>query len=210
MKSEPALAFRGDWKWPGKDKFCWPTVQKELAEIPVILELVTNRRVCVQAGGNGGLWVLPFADAFDQVYTFEPDPMMFRCLVHNVDRQNVVFINGALDEEPGMIAVDRWCGEQNPGANRIDRTQGSVPSFRLDDFRFNHLDLLQLDIEGAEMLALKGAQETIKAHKPVIVLELRNHAGHYGSTDKQIRQFVHSLGYTTAGTMNHDEFFIPA
>lgn len=199
---------RDGWLWPADDTCTWVTVQKELAEVPELLSLCKRRKVCVQAGGNGGLWVKPLAEAFEKVFTFEPDPVNFRCLVHNVPHDNVVFTQGAL----GLVG-GQWCkllhSRGNPGATSVKYGAGEVPVYAIDELMLHGLDLLQLDIEGAELHALKGAVSTIQAFRPVICIELRNHAGRFGNDDEAVRGFLRDLGYHCERRMNHDEFWIP-
>jgi len=58
-------------------------------------------------------------------------------------------------------------------------------------------DVLKIDIEGAELYALKGMQKSLKKFKPVILIEINNEtfteAG-YGTKD--ILDFFNQLGYT--------------
>jgi len=195
------------WLWPKGDQFTWPTVIEELAEIPELVALCKERRVCVQAGGNGGLWVREFAGLFERVYTFEPDPILFRCLVHNVPCSNVVFTQAAVGGSSGFIAMDRWMGLANPGANRV-KGGGHIPQVTVDSYGLEHVDLIQFDIEGYELHALKGAQDTIMRCRPVICIELRDHSHHFGANDPEIREWVQGLGYRCAKRMNYDEFWV--
>lgn len=202
---------RDGWKWPRADKVTYPTVINELAEIPHLLELVPEKGVCIQAGGNGGLWVRPLAQAFRHVYTFEPDPLMFRCLVHNIDRDNVTFLNAAVGggEARAPVVMDRYI-PGNPGANRIaPANAGVIPTLRIDDLRVTRCDLIQLDIEGYEYQALTGAEQTITKYRPVICIELRMHSGHFGSSDEQIRELLRWHDYKCHKRMNFDEFWTP-
>jgi FkbM family methyltransferase len=195
------------WLWPKGDRFTWPTVRQELAEIPELVSLCRERRVCIQAGGNGGLWPKELAGIFEQVYTFEPDPILFRCLVNNVPHENVVFTNAAVGGASGFIAVDRWMGAQNPGANRV-KAGGVIPQVAIDGYGFESVDLIQLDIEGYELNALKGAQDTIMRCRPVVCIELRDHSHHFGTSDEEIRNWLRGQGYRCAKRMNYDEFWV--
>jgi hypothetical protein len=78
----------------------------------------------------------------------------------------------------------------------------------IDSYGFENVDLIQFDIEGYELNALKGAQDTITRCKPVVCLELRDHSHHFGATDEQIRGWMKSLGYRCAKRMNYDEFWM--
>jgi FkbM family methyltransferase len=200
---------REGWLWPKADTLTFPTVIKELAEIPDLLALCKRKDICVQAGGNGGLWVRPLAEAFGKVLTFEPDPLNFRCLVHNVPLDNVTFTQGALGSVGGQ-----WCKtlihKGNPGATKVKYGAGEVPVYAIDELMLPGLDLLQLDIEGAELHALKGAVSTITAFKPVICVELRGHSGSFGNDDEAVRRFLRSLGYERERRVNFDEFWTPS
>jgi FkbM family methyltransferase len=204
------VAMRPDgWLWPVGDTITWKTVQQELDEIPALLGLCKSRRTVVQAGGNGGLWVRPLAEAFERVMTFEPDPVNFRCLVHNVPHANVTFTMGALGPCGGEWGEVVHTYKGNPGAHHVKAGRGATPIYAIDEYMLTDVDLLQLDIEGAEMMALKGAVSTIEACKPVICVELRGHAGRFGNDDDAVRSFLRSLGYRMERRMHHDEFWIP-
>lgn len=208
MNLADACTDREGWLWPKGDGMTWVTVQKELDEIPVLVALCPRKRICVQAGGNGGLWVRPLAEAFEQVFTFEPDPVNFRCLVNNVPHGNVTFTQGALG-----ITGGRWCSltthKGNPGATHVNYGNGKVPVYAIDELMLPGLDLLQLDIEGAELSALQGAVQSIETYRPVICVELRNHAGRYGNDDEAVRRFLRERGYRMERRMHFDEFWIP-
>lgn len=203
-----ATTDRDGWLWPKADQYTFDVVQEELGEIEPLVALCKQRRTAIQAGGNGGLWVRPLAGLFETLYTFEPDAVNFRCLVHNVPASNVVFTMACLGSRGGSFAeVDRWL-PVNVGAHRMDYGKGNVPVMAIDEYCFRDVDLIQLDIEGAELMALKGAVETIALCKPVISIELRNHASQYGSTDDEIRDWLKGQGYTLARRMNCDEFYV--
>lgn len=203
------LETRDGLLWPVGDKMAYPTIVGELAEIPVILGYCKDRRTCIQAGGNAGLWPRDLAPEFEHLYTFEPDRTLFHCLVNNVSDENVTFINAALGDGPKLVGMDRMYWPANVGAMQTTK-EGRIPTFRIDDLGVTDCDLIQLDIEGAEYHALKGAEATIATSKPVIVLELRKNARAYGVFDQQIRDYMIGLGYRMAERVNFDEIFIPA
>ena len=73
---------------------------------------------------------------------------------------------------------------------------------------FEDLDLIWLDIEGSELRALIGAEETIKKHKPVVVIEERNlpQTKNYSTT---ARSWLESRGWTYYGKTHADAIFLP-
>lgn len=206
------IETRNGYFWPKGDVFAYPTIMEELKEVPELLRLCEQKRVCIQAGGNCGLWVIPLAGAFERVYTFEPDAKNFRCLVGNVPHDNVIFMQAALGDSAAHSFgnLDQWCGARNAGAHRMELTDaGIVPVLSVDSLRLDNVDLIQLDIEGCEMEALRGAENTISASRPVICLELRNHSPHFGTSDDEIRAWLTQRGYRCAKSINFDEFWTP-
>jgi hypothetical protein len=56
--------------------------------------------------------------------------------------------------------------------------------------------LIKIDVEGAEYLVFKGARETLRAHRPVILSELADEllAG-FGSTSRDVIRLLEAEGY---------------
>jgi FkbM family methyltransferase len=64
----------------------------------------------------------------------------------------------------------------NVGMHSVARHDDSkphelVPAVRIDDMNLSALDLLQLDVEGAEAFALRGAEQSLKKFRPVVSVE---------------------------------------
>lgn len=159
------------WWWPDSDKYCHK-VPDEYKDIEVIMPYVKGRDVVIQAGGNVGIWAKYYSKIFNAVYTFEPDPENFECLVHNSPEPNIVKFNTALGNKPEMVNVgspDKQ-HDNNCGAYQVIGA-GIHPTIRIDDLHLPECDLICLDIEGYEKFALEGATETIKKYRPTVVLE---------------------------------------
>ena len=139
----------------------------------MVLPLVRGRRVCVQAGGNCGVYPLALAKHFEKVITFEPDAENIACLRRNVTLDNVAIINAALGAETGTCTV-KVVEADNCGAHKTV-ADGDVEVWTIDDLRLDACDLIWLDIEGAEADAIKGARATIEKFSPIIVLEEKGH-----------------------------------
>ncbi len=129
----------------------------------------------VQAGGNMGMYPRLLAERFERVYTFEPHPLSFHCLVQNCQTENIVKINGALGPEASFIEnMFTIQGADNMGMNTVSKSETGrniIPLFALDSFNLPHCDLIALDIEGFEYNALCGMMRTIIEHRPVLIIE---------------------------------------
>jgi FkbM family methyltransferase len=159
----------GLW-WPDFDVRCRQAVVTECAAaMPVVLPLVKERRVCVQAGGNVGVYPLALAKVFDRVITFEPDEDNWLCLRKNVTLPNVMIFECALGSEPGMCGVLRIDTDNCGSHKTLPGT--AIPVRTIDSLGLDQCDLIWLDIEGAEADAIKGAMATIEKFSPIIVLE---------------------------------------
>lgn len=87
-------------------------------------------------------------------------------------RNQVHIVNAALSDKPGSGTLSKH--GTNPGAwtmRVFDDDSGDIPFMRLDAI-VTRIDLIHLDVEGFEELALKGGIGLIKEHKPYIVLEV--------------------------------------
>lgn len=77
----------------------------------------------------------------------------------------------------------------------------NVPQMRLDDLvkRSGVVpDALTLDVEGAELLVLKGAADTLRTHRPKVWASLHHDLieRDYGATVQQVHDYMASHGYT--------------
>lgn len=169
----------GPWVWARTDIHAWagPKMDWEGGHKQRILNLVPEdkRNVVVQAGGNMGMYPRLLSDIFRVVYTFEPDPINFHCLVANCQRDNIIKINTALGYKHELVRVSTepfadW--ETNYGVRTVvPATEAYLPTLTIDDLNLNACDLIMLDTEGYELNILKGAVKTIEAYHPVIFAE---------------------------------------
>lgn len=186
---------------PAGDKECHPVITQQVADVNEAIAICDRHNVCVQAGGNMGIWPFYLSTIFDWVYTFEPHPENFFCLSRNCPQENIIKIQAGLGQHPETMNIEGHV--KNAGAYQMAGV-GYYPVVRLDDFSFHTLDLLTLDIEGMELMALNGAQMTIQEHSPVIMLEDKGLSDKYGSKKGDVVKFLSGFGYEVHKEIHRD------
>jgi FkbM family methyltransferase len=173
--SDSILALHDGVWWPASDVECRKAATRDCdAQVKALIQHVRGRDVIVQAGANVGLYPLALADRFRQVWTFEPDPTNWACLVENLRARDslkrVVAQHCALGDAEGVCSPIE-VAKHNCGAHRVAYGRGTVPVRTLDSLKLDRCDAIWLDVEGAEFAALRGAADTIERHSPVVAIE---------------------------------------
>jgi FkbM family methyltransferase len=105
----------------------------------------------------------------------------------------------AVADEPGEATFHRVKGAHSRSSldtldyeeSRLERL--TVPVDKLDDALPDDFapSLVKIDVEGAEGKVLAGALETLRTHKPVVVVEHGSNARHFGTTTRQVHELLH-------------------
>jgi FkbM family methyltransferase len=189
---------------PGIESCCFDLTTNDADEPSMISSLVPNKGIMIQAGGNVGYFTKMYADIFQYVYTFEPIPALFHCLNRNIQKDNVFKFQACLGDAHGCVSLGRKVGNNAGSANVVG--PGMTPTIRIDDLALPGCDLIQLDLEGYELLALKGGLDTINKYKPIIVIEL-SWSTRYGITPEMIDAWFNSIGYKRTRIMNQNSMY---
>lgn len=187
--------------WPASDKYCFPVVFDMVEDMLPALSGTEGRRVAVQAGGNTGVWAAWLAERFERVYTVEPDPINYHCLERNVPG-NVWHRQAAFGERPGKVGLH--ADPANIGAHYIDG-KGEIPVVTIDSYALGACDYICLDVEGYELRALRGAVETIRAHRPTIQIEDKGLSRKYGAEKGDAEAWLAAeFGYQVVERVHRD------
>jgi FkbM family methyltransferase len=176
----------------------------------------------IDIGANIGWFTLAAAQnagPTGAVYAFEPAPAIFRRLSQNVAlNQNascgsITLINKAVADCEGEVpfyeSTDGNSGLSSmrdigsPSNERVmvpvtvlDAMLGSLPS----------VTLIKMDIEGAEMKALRGMRALIERDHPVLVIELTDEfLREMGSSAKDLCELVEAWGYVVCSRNGNGE-----
>ena len=148
----------------------------------------------LDVGANEGLYTLFSARRVGpagRVVAFEPSSRERRKLEHNVARNrlgNVTIVPCAVGSSEGtaalQIASGVHSGHNTLGALVYDDAPAAgvehVPVERLDTLieRLGvvTVDVIKIDVEGAELHVLEGARRTLAAHRPILMVEANDEA----------------------------------
>lgn len=197
------------WQWPeGDDKLL--IVFEQVHDIDKWVDRVDDFAVCVQAGGACGVWPLRLAQLFGRVHTFEPLTDNYACLMVNCDADNVTAYNKALSNVHKRVSISNDISERrNYGAGYIVDNPDGVETALIDELELDACGLICLDIEGAELDALKGAAKTIDAYKPLIVIEDKPmpQLGHFGRQVGDPGRWLKQFGYELVDRVHWDSVY---
>ena len=155
---------------------------------------------CVDIGANRGVFLKQFVRLAPkgQHTAFEPIPELAAVLIDEFPEIEV--FNCALSNRAGKAAfyhvpdMDSWSGlrkQQYPAD--VDPVAISVELACLDDCVKSdvRIDFIKIDVEGAELEVLEGAQATIARWKPWILFEhARIHNENYETTPDMVYDFL--------------------
>jgi FkbM family methyltransferase len=149
-----------------------------------------------------------------KVYAFEPSPETAGILESNVLfnrwQDRIEIVRSVVSDTDGLVSfytygtsmaaslsrenVERLNPERPPAA-----AETKVPSVTLDQFcksRGVTLDLVKIDVEGAELLTLQGAQELLRRDRPLVLCEIHPlQMQKCGSSQAELNSFLSEIDY---------------
>lgn len=184
----------------------------------LFLNLIRNGDVVFDIGANRGYYTLLFshlAGKSGRVHAFEPVPATFSRLARMVaagNRFDNVDVNEvAMGDRTG--AVNFYVpGDDDGQASMKKHNVGSwadaaiitpvkCKMIRLDDYvssrQTSRLDFVKCDVEGAELLVLRGALDSLRELRPILYLEVCGEwTKNFGYSPDEISKHLLTLGYS--------------
>lgn len=173
----------------------------------ICLGALTPGGVLYDIGANAGYISLAAAHArrSARVIAFEPLPALAEDVALAARRNGFDHLdvyNVALSAENGEAEL--FLPTQSVHASFVSREKGAtmvkVPTAKLDDAVAAGIipppSVIKLDVEGAEMLVVDGAVETLRTHRPLICFECDLNAERFGHTPGSFMGRLRALGYT--------------
>lgn len=193
-----------------KEKRPVRSLESQIDTLKYVLEgdMVPKRLLAVDVGAYRGSWTAIMAQNFKKVVAFEPTLESYEHLVTSAKQyKNIDIHNKAVMDGGGQLGLCKQPrGKKLTGVYFIPDTDGDTQSVCLDQMGLVGCDLLKIDVEGAELLVLKGARKLIGRDKPVIIIEIDGHGKRYGTKDWELRWFLETTLQYEEVVSNHPDY----
>ncbi|WP_414550955.1 FkbM family methyltransferase [Anabaena sp. CCY 0017] len=186
-------------------------VNSELAALKSLQQYLQPNDIFIDVGANFGLHTLYAAKLLEhqgQVFAFEPVISNLKLLQRNITlnslNQRVTIVSKAVSNSRQKSISFYLPSKDMTVTASLNQTSDNsleieVENTRLDDY-WQAVDLaiklIKIDVEGAELEVLRGAENILKKWHPVLVIEVHGFAlPEFGSSVNELRNFLSNLGY---------------
>lgn len=199
------------------------TKEYEPEIVETILKNITPNTDAINIGANIGLYTCLIAQKISsdkKVLGLEPTSNAFGLLERNVTRnhheERVIAFKGVAADTSGEFEINTIEGKEeyssignlvHPAVQDKQKDKQLVKGETLDSLVNLHQlkpGLMVIDVEGAELKVLRGAEEVLKKYKPVIISELEDSLlSEQGSSAIEVVEFLEKLGYKVRDIKNN-------
>ena len=172
-------------RWKGVEKLIFVFRENYESELKYLEAILSSGETFVDVGANIGIYTLAgsrIVGRSGRVIAFEPSVQSFPIL-----RENIC-LNGLTNVQAFRVALLDKTGDaflyhgEDPGKNSFgsdpyaERRGEMVEARSLDEAldlaSIQSVDVIKIDVEGAEELVLLGAKRVVHAHRPIVLFEL--------------------------------------
>src|SRR5437879_956602 len=193
----------------GFGKFIYAFREYYEPELAYLGKILSPGKVFIDVGANFGVYTLvasKLVGPAGKVISVEPTAQSFAILGRNVA------LNGSTNVRAFQLALTQAKGRAwlYHGWDPVGNSLGMDPLYGdegeevqtesldnlLEENGINRVDVIKVDVEGAEELVLRGAAKTLATNNPVVIFEFNpGCAARLALSPKGARDFLESLGY---------------
>ena len=168
-------------------------------EIKYLKEIKKKKKRFLDIGSNIGIYSYIFSKIYQNVDAFEPIIYQTQALkklsIKNIKIHNLALSNISTHREIYFPSINK---ENIYSLSSIDNKKNYknklvIETRKLDDFNFNDVDFIKIDVEGHEQSVIEGGLETIKKNKPTILIEIEQR--HIQNNIYEVFNKIIDLGY---------------
>ena len=183
-------------------------------ELKLIKNFILPDTDSIDIGVYRGVYSFLMSKFSQTVHAFEPNPIIYKGLQKNLSKiiKNIKIYNYALSDKNENVELKVPIRNPNFNENNYEEyfkmgratihesntiknyKSYNIETKKLDDFKFSKkISFIKIDVEGHETEVIKGALNTIKMHKPILLVEIEEK--HTKKNVKETLNFINSLGY---------------
>lgn len=182
----------------------------ERLDSTMIFELVENDALVFDVGGNIGYYSIALAKTRNAtIHAFEPIDSTYKQFIanayYNGVQDRVRINNFGLFDKSGELTFYVYKQDFGNASAAIMHEEKENEKIvckveRLDEYvkaqGVERIDFIKLDVEGAEIFALRGGLKSIEKYKPILFVEmLRKWAAKYDYHPNEIIGMLEQIGY---------------
>jgi FkbM family methyltransferase len=175
-----------------------------------VYKLIKDGDIIFDIGANIGLYSIYFSKKFPKsgIYSFEPVSITYEYLEKNINlnkAENVKLFNyGVSDKQEDVyFEYSRDYSSVASIHNLIDHNMNTKINCSLKSLdyierslKLSSLDFIKIDVEGCELMAIKGGKETFAKFLPIIFIELCFFSSvKFGYVPDDVLKELNDLGY---------------
>jgi len=185
--------------------------QKYMFEFFELNQIDLTGKDVIDVGANNGNFAIDFAHMVGdtgKVYAFEPQRIIYYQLCGNVfinGIDNIICKNLALGDKEGFVEIEvpdyyEKNSMVNFGDVHINNGRESkkeiVEMKKIDNFKFDDVAFIKIDVQGYEPFVIDGAVKTIEEHRPYMMVEFEQpNLELFGNNEEILMDKISSLGY---------------
>ena len=207
VQTRYGFKFRSDLgDWLGQYVYLTGTYEPSTAK--AIAGLLASSDTFIDVGANSGFFTLLASNCVGpggRVMSFEPVPSMHKRLLDNISlngMKNISVQNAALSNAEGTISFFEG-PEGHKGISSLRHLDNAAATLEVKTLPLDSIgstlaavNLIKIDVEGAEQLVLEGTVDILRKHHPYLVIEITDeYLRAFGHTAIQLAHFLTELGY---------------
>ena len=159
--------------------------------------------VVVDVGAHMGWSTLMMAKRVGsngKVFAFEPSDYYRKMLMKNIEvnrYSNIVVRDTALYSENGIkyFRLENGTVADQKSDNTIEVNCEKFDTLQ-SELKLNQIDLIKIDIEGAELSCLLGMEEVLNKYKPILIIEVHTqYLKQRGHSSRKLIEFLEKKSY---------------
>lgn len=178
-------------------------------QLAILETLLNPSSIFLDIGANQGEFTTFAAKRCSRVFAFEPVARNRERLLRNMklnNFNNVTVIGHGLSDKAGELPIYGADDGYNEGVPTLFQSQGktklleTISLTTIDtlyrDGLLPKFDVAKIDVEGAELMVLRGARDALKASKPHLLMELSvDTCRAAGYSTEEVLDELFSMGY---------------